>query len=87
MDAEIAGLMKFQKQFGSIQSRQLSQEAAGDLEVLTAAIQARLLELQNIQMWRKDPDVYISDLSYGVFRHHEAEFCAASRSPAVRDRS
>ena len=41
MDAEIAGLLKFQKQFGSIQSKQLSQESAGDLEVLTSAIQAR----------------------------------------------
>ncbi len=67
MDAEIAGLLKFQKQFGSIQSGQLSQESAGDLEVLTSAIQGRLLELQNIQMWRKDPDVYLSDLSYSIF--------------------
>src|SRR6476646_12169870 len=28
MDAEIAGLLKFQKQFGSIQSSQLSEESA-----------------------------------------------------------
>jgi uncharacterized protein (DUF885 family) len=67
VDAEVAGLMKFQKEFGSVQSSQLPQEAVGDLEVLTASIQARLLELQTIQMWRKDPDVYISDLSYAVF--------------------
>ena len=67
MDAEIAGLLKFQKQFDSILSSQLSQESAGDLEVLTSSIQGRLLELQNIKTWRTDPDVYISDLSYGIF--------------------
>src|ERR1700682_6371680 len=67
IDAEIAGLTQFQKKFDSIESIQLSQVSAGDLEVLTSSIQARLLELQSIQMWRKDPDVYVSDLSYGVF--------------------
>jgi uncharacterized protein (DUF885 family) len=67
MDAEIAGLLKFQKQFDSILSSQLSQESAGDLEVLSSSIQGRLLELQNIKTWRTDPDVYISDLSYGIF--------------------
>ena len=90
MDAEIAGLLKFQKQFGSIQSRQLSQESAGDLEVLTSAIQGRLLELQNIQMWRKDPDVYISDLSYGVFLIMRRDFAPAAdrlRSVISRERA
>jgi uncharacterized protein (DUF885 family) len=67
IDAEIAGLLKFQKQFGSIQSRQLSPESAADLEILTSAIRARLLELQDVQMWKKDPDVYLSDLSYSIF--------------------
>jgi len=89
MDAEIAGLLKFQKQFGSIQSSQLSEESAGDLEVLTSAIQGRLLELQNIQMWRKDPDVYISDLSYGVFLIMRRDFAPAAdrlRSVISRER-
>ncbi len=89
MDAEIAELLKFQKRFGSIQSSQLSQESAGDLEVLTSAIQARLLELQNIQMWRKDPDVYISDLSYGVFLIMRRDFASAAdrlRSVISRER-
>lgn len=78
IDSEIAGLLKFQKRFGSFQSSQLSQESAGDLEVLTSAIQGRLLELQNIQMWRKDPDVYISDLSYGVFLIMRRDFAPAA---------
>ena len=89
MDSEIAGLLKFQKRFVSFQSSQLSQESAGDLEVLTSAIQGRLLELQNIQMWRKDPDVYISDLSYGVFLIMRRDFAPAAerlRSVISRER-
>src|ERR1700694_1730981 len=45
LDAEIAGLAQFQKQFSAIQSGQLSQASAGNLQVLTSSIQARLLEL------------------------------------------
>ncbi len=66
-DAEIAGLQQFQKRFDSISPTELSQESTGDLEVLISSVQARLLELQSIQMWRKDPDTYVSDLTYSVF--------------------
>ena len=89
MDAEIAGLEKFQKQFGSIATDDLSQESAGDLEVLTSTIQGRLLELQSIQMWRKDPDVYISNLSYAVFLIMRRDFAPAAdrlRSIISRER-
>ena len=89
MDAEIVGLSKFQKQFGSIPGSQLSQESAGDLAVLISSIQARLLELQDIQMWRKDPDVYISDPSYGVFMIMRRNFAPQAdrlRSVVARER-
>ncbi|MGH9547545.1 MAG: DUF885 domain-containing protein [Terriglobales bacterium] len=89
VDAEIAGLDQFQKKFDSMQSTRLSEESAGDLEVLTSAIQARLLELQSIQMWRKDPDVYISDLSYGVFLIMRRDFAPQAdrlRSVIARER-
>jgi uncharacterized protein (DUF885 family) len=89
MDAEIAGLSKFQKQFSSIPGSQLSQESAGDLAVLISSMQARLLELQDIQMWRKDPDVYISDPSYGVFMIMRRNFAPPAdrlRSVVARER-
>jgi len=89
VDAEIAGLVKFQKQFSSIRSSHLSQESAGDLEVLTSSTQARLLELQSIQRWRKDPDVYVSDLSYSVFlimRRNFAPQAERMRSVIARER-
>jgi uncharacterized protein (DUF885 family) len=67
VEAEITGLEKFQKQFGGLQASKLPEDSAGDLEILTSSIRARLLELQSIQMWRKDPDLYTSVLSDSIF--------------------
>jgi uncharacterized protein (DUF885 family) len=81
--------LKFQKQFDSIQGDQLPQESGGDLQVLNSAIRARLLELQNIQRWRKDPDIYISELSQGVFgiiRRNFAPPAERLRSVIARER-
>src|SRR5450755_601646 len=89
IDAETAGLAQFQEKFSSIQSSQLSLESEGDLDVLISSIQARLLELQSIQMWRKDPDVYISNLSYSVFLIMRRNFAPAAdrlRSVIARER-
>lgn len=89
VEAEIEGLLKFQTQFGSIQSTELSQESAGDLQILTSAVQSRLLELQDIQKWKKDPDVYISELSQGVFGIMRRNFAPAPdrlRSVILRER-
>jgi uncharacterized protein (DUF885 family) len=78
VDAEIAGAIKFQKLFNSIASGELSQESAGDLEILTASIQGRLQELQTIQMWRKDPSVYIDDPSSAIFLLMSRKFAPAA---------
>jgi uncharacterized protein (DUF885 family) len=89
VEAEVAGLARFQKQFSSIQASQLSQESAGDLEVLISSVQAGLLELQSIQMWRKDPDLYVSDLSYSIFlvmRRNFAPPAERLRSVIARER-
>jgi uncharacterized protein (DUF885 family) len=89
VDAEIAGLQQFQKKFDSLSTKELSQESAGDMEVLASSIQGRLLELQSIQMWRKDPDVYVSDLSESVFTIMRRTFAPPAdrlRSVIARER-
>jgi len=56
---------------------------------VTSAIDSRLLELQTIQMWRKDPDVYTSGVSYGVFlimRRNFAPPAERLRSVIARER-
>src|SRR5713101_3990180 len=89
VEAEISGLAKFRKQFSGIQRSELPEQSAGDLDVVTSAIDSRLLELQTIQMWRKDPDVYTSGVSYGVFlimRRNFAPPAERLRSVIARER-
>ena len=42
-------------------------ESAGDLAFLESTIKARLLELQVLQMWRKDPNLYVGDATESIF--------------------
>jgi uncharacterized protein (DUF885 family) len=66
-EAEISGLCEYLERFRKVPEAQLSEISAGDLEFLINTIQARLLALQQIQMWRKDPDRYTSTFSYSIF--------------------
>jgi uncharacterized protein (DUF885 family) len=45
----------------------LNQSSSADLDFLVARIQGRLLELETIQMWRRDPDIYTSTATNSVF--------------------
>jgi uncharacterized protein (DUF885 family) len=67
VEFEVAGLEKFRKQFSAIQRSALSEGSAGDFDVVTASINSRLLELQTIQAWKKDPDLYVSSLADSIF--------------------
>ncbi len=67
IQAETEGLTRFRKKFAEINKDGLTEIAAGDLDVLISTIDSRLLELQTIQMWKKDPDLYGSSVSYGIF--------------------
>jgi uncharacterized protein (DUF885 family) len=58
INAEIDILKKQQIQFDEFPTLRLSEEQAGDFDVLDSNIEARLLELQHVQSWRKDPDFY-----------------------------
>jgi uncharacterized protein (DUF885 family) len=89
VEADVAGLTKFRKQFSEIQRTDLPEESAGDLDILTSSIDSRLLDLQAIQMWRKDPDVYTSGVSYSVFlimRRNFAPQADRLRSVIARER-
>src|SRR6266851_4020342 len=89
VEAEISGLAKFRKQISGIQRSELPEASAGDLDVLISSIDSRLLELQAIQMWRKDPDVYPSGVSYSVFLIMRRNFAPAEerlRSVVARER-
>jgi uncharacterized protein (DUF885 family) len=89
VEAEIAGLTKFRKEFRGIQKNGLTEISVGDLDVLVSTIESRLLELQTIQMWRKDPDLYGSSVSYSIFLIMRRDFAPQAdrlRSVIARER-
>jgi uncharacterized protein (DUF885 family) len=89
VEAEIAGLERFRKQFSGIKGSELTEESAGDLDVLTSTIDSSLLELQTIRMWTKDPDTYTSSVSYSIFLIMRRSFAPLEqrlRSVVARER-
>src|SRR5262249_21389651 len=60
LDAEAAGLKKLLAKFAAVDKSKLPEVAQGDLAVIQSDANARLLELQDIRMWEKDPDNYSS---------------------------
>jgi uncharacterized protein (DUF885 family) len=90
VDAEIAGLEKYLDKLNQFPKSQLPEFAAGDLDFLCSQIQAELLELQQIQMWRKDPDLYTAGASNSIFVLMSRNFAPQEdrlRSAIARERN
>ena len=66
-EAEIAGLRRYLARFQAVDASKLPDISAGDKAFIEANIQARLLDLEGTQAWRKDPDVYTSTATYAIF--------------------
>jgi len=66
-EGEISNLRTFGAELERIDPKRLPAESAGDLAFLESQIQARLLELQVLQMWRKDPNVYVGGVTESIF--------------------
>lgn len=74
MDAEISDSERFLASLDKISPAGLSAESAADVDLLRSSIQANLLELKDIQMWRRDPNTYPSQVSYSLFLIMQREF-------------
>ena len=66
-EGEISNLRLFAAEFDRIDPAKLPAESAGDLDFLQSNIKGRLLELQNLQMWRKDPNLYTGGVTESIF--------------------
>src|SRR5581483_6309804 len=89
LTSELAGLKDFQARFDSVVDSDMPADARLDRELVRSAIKARLLELESIQMWRKDPDLYTSSVSYSVFLVMKRNFAPAEerlRAVIARER-
>jgi uncharacterized protein (DUF885 family) len=67
VESEIAGLEKYLARLQQFPKSQLPEFAAADLDFLSSQIQSELLELQQIQMWKKNPDNYTAAASNSIF--------------------
>ena len=67
MKAEIASIKQLQARFDAVPAPDLPPEVAADLELVKSDMNARLLRLQEIRPWEKNPDLYSSGLSESVY--------------------
>jgi uncharacterized protein (DUF885 family) len=65
--AEIAFLLDYKQEFGIFHPDLLNAEQRADLKMVSNAVNARLLELQEIRMWERNPDVYSSGSTSTIF--------------------
>jgi uncharacterized protein (DUF885 family) len=64
---EIAALHTFEKKVEAIDPSALDASVAGDREILLNNIRSRLLTLEIIRPWEKNPDIYSSGITNSVF--------------------
>ena len=67
MNEEIASIKQLQARFDALKGQDLPPERAADLELVKSDMQARLLRLQEIRPWEKNPDMYSSGASAAVY--------------------
>jgi len=67
VNAQVAELKGFLTKLQAFPHAGLSESSTADLEFLTSRIQARLLELETIQMWRRNPDDYTNSATTAIF--------------------
>jgi len=66
-EGEISNLRTFSSELERLDPGKLPADSAADLAFLESNIKGRLLELQVLQMWRKDPNVYLGGVTGSIF--------------------
>jgi len=74
VDAQIKTLLDFKKQFDDLPAFQMDQSTQADREMVLNDIQSRLLTLQTIRPWEKNPDTYSSGITNSAFVLMERNF-------------
>jgi uncharacterized protein (DUF885 family) len=82
-EAELSFLLEAKQAAGYYHTDRISEEQRTDWKLLSNAINARLLELQEIRMWQKDPNVYSAGATASIFGLMSRKFAP----PAERLRS
>ena len=88
-EAEAAKLRALEDRLDGIDAAQLSLQDGDDLALLQSNIKSRLLDLESLAMWRKDPDLYTSGVTDGVYSIIKRNFAPPEerlRSVIARER-
>lgn len=89
LDSEAQALKRFLPDLQSVLEKGPPALTADDLRFVESQIRARLLELETIRMWQKDPDLYASSQAYSIFVIMKRDFAPARdrlRSVIARER-
>jgi uncharacterized protein (DUF885 family) len=89
VDAEIKALKAIRPKIAGFDSKSLSPEQQGDRQLLLNNIDGRLLQLEDIRPWQKNPDQYSSGITGSVFVIMVRNFAPAEerlRSVIARER-
>ena len=76
IDAEVAALKDFETRVAAIPAAGLDPVSRGDRELVLGTIRSRLLTLETIRPWEKNPDTYSSTVSGAIFTLMERKFAA-----------
>ena len=64
---QIRGFKDFLGKFQAVDASKLPADTAADRDWVISSIHSELLELENIQMWKKDPDHYSAAVTNSIF--------------------
>ena len=89
VDAEVKALKAIRPKFENFDIKTLSPEQQADRQLVLSDIDGRLLELEEIRGWQKDPDRYSSGITNSVFTIMSRNFAPPEerlRSVIARER-
>jgi len=78
IDAEIAALHQYEKKLETFPADRLDQSTRGDYEMVLNDIRSKLLTLEVIRGWEKNPDNYSSGITASAFTLMERKFAPAN---------
>ncbi len=67
VEAEIAALKTYQAKLERFDTKKLSREQRDDWQLMFDQVRSRLLTLEDLRMWEKDPDLYTSNPTNSIF--------------------
>jgi len=73
-DAELSFLLETKQGAGYAQTEFLNEEQRIDLKLISNAINSRILELQEIRMWQKNPNLYSARATSSIFELMSRDF-------------